>query len=83
MKVTIEVPYAAQFDDYHDIPEHCEKLRTTGGKLISFECGFNDCYIAIFYVGRRPSNKKIKEIVKRDLKWSKEEMEEIRWTWEK
>lgn len=82
--ITIKVPYAKIFDDYHEIEHFADGIPLGKVKLKCYECGFDGYYyIGLFYVGRRPSNQEIKLIVQRDLNYSKEAMKEIEWTWEK
>jgi hypothetical protein len=84
MQLKINVPYAKDFDDYHDIDHHMDEINsvgTDGHCLKSYECGFSGRYYGIFYVGRRPSCSEMMDIVQRDCGLSDEEMKEIEWVW--
>ncbi|MHA2279920.1 MAG: hypothetical protein ACXAC5_03460 [Promethearchaeota archaeon] len=88
-KVEIKVPFAQEFDDYHDIDhlaDDINELARAHPKIKGIEvaaCGFTYLahYIGVFYIGRKPSRKKIKEIVEESLGIDDKE-HEISWIWE-
>jgi hypothetical protein len=83
--VEIKVPFAEEFGDYHDIQDLADginQLAHAHPALKSVEvarCGNH--YIGVFYVGRQPSRKRLKEIVKESLGVDDKE-HEICWDWD-
>ncbi len=80
---TLEVPYAMQFGDYHDIDDHADTVNdhpaiVMPDKLKSYECGFHGVYFAVFYVGKRPSRTEMKKLVQRDCDC---DPDNIDWRW--
>ncbi|MHA2279908.1 MAG: hypothetical protein ACXAC5_03400 [Promethearchaeota archaeon] len=83
-KVEIKVPFAEEFDDYHEIDHLVNDINERANaepKLKGIEVAFCGNYLGVFYVGRKPPRKKIKEIVKESLGIDDDE-HEIEWIWE-
>lgn len=84
-KVEIEVPFAQEFGDYHDIDHLADDINGLAHGCPAIEstevvhCG--NYYIGVFYIGRIPSRKRLKEIVKESLGIDDEE-HEINWVWD-
>ena len=78
------LPFAIEFDDYHDIDWFVDDINRNvnkGPRLKGIEVAFvpNGNYIGLFYIGRKPSEKRIKKIVEETTGFTDEE-DEIEWS---
>lgn len=83
-EVRIEVPFAQEFSDYHEIDHLADDINDVAHAQPSLKCTevafCGSYYIGVFYVGRLPSRKRLKEIVKKSLEIDDKEYE-IDWAW--
>lgn len=81
----LKLPFAVEFSDYHDIDGFIDEVNesvNTGPRLKSVEVAFcAGSYIGLFYIGRKPSETKIKRIVEETTGCTDEE-NDIEWVWD-
>ena len=61
-----KLPYVKAFDDYHLIEEEEEKLRyVLGTEVKSKEVAFDGMYYGLFFVGGKPSEDMVMDLLKK------------------